>query len=153
MSWYSNPTTCLKLDNKCHLSMSTPLNVISAMVLSPLWSHCPPTLHRVARNMAGTNTPSMKNFLRDVSCCDSRVAMTCLFRVLCRQPMKHSAMKSCASLAQKHERQTHADVCANASSLTQHSTQDQNIADGGSSEWRQMHCNVGACKVRFVSPL
>ena len=30
MSWHSNPTTCLKLDNKCVLSMSASLNVINA---------------------------------------------------------------------------------------------------------------------------
>ena len=42
------------------------------------------------------------------------------------EPVKRSAKKSCASLAYKT--QTHADVCANSSSLTQHSTQEDCMA-------------------------
>ena len=34
-----------------------------------------------------------------------------LLRMLRGQPMKHSAKKSCASIAQKHETQMDADVC------------------------------------------
>ena len=94
MAWHSNTTTCLKLDNKCVLSMSTSLNVINARVILTLWSDC--TLHpfidegrthRVASNMAGTS------------------AVTHLLRMLCPQPMKHSSKKWCASLAP--ERDTH----------------------------------------------
>ena len=80
-------------------------------------------IHHVARNMEGTSAPSTKNFLRNVPCCNTQVAVTRLPRMLRRQLMKHSAKKSCASLEEMHETQTRADVCANSSSLTEHSTQ------------------------------
>ena len=50
MSWHPNPTTCLKLENKCVLSMSASLNVISASAVLPLWSDCLPTRHRWGPN-------------------------------------------------------------------------------------------------------
>ena len=117
MAWHSNTTICWKLDNKCVLSMSTSLNVTSASAVLPLWSDCPPhpssmgaeptVLQATWREQAST-----KNFLRDVLCCNSRVAVTRLLRMLCRQPMKHSAKKSCASLASERDTHTHKCRCA-----------------------------------------
>ena len=149
MSWHSKPTTCLKFDNKCVLSMSASLNVIGVSALLPLWSDCTHThpssmggrTHHVASNMVGTGAPSTKNFLGDVSCCNSRVAVTRLLRILCRGPMKHSAKESCASFAQKHETQTRADVCPNFSSLTQHSTQDNCTMFYPTSSCMSEHCS------------
>ena len=40
--------------------------------------------HHVASNMAGTGAPCTKNFVTDVSCCNSRVAATRLLRMLCQ---------------------------------------------------------------------
>ena len=91
--------------------------MLSESALLSLWSDCPPRpsstgTHHVASNTAGTNAPSTENFLRDVLCFKSGVAVTRLLRMLRRQPTKHSGKKSCASLAQKRETQTHADVLA-----------------------------------------
>ena len=112
---------CVTESDKCECAFTTSVGL-----------HSPPVIdggrtHRVARNMAGTSAPSTKNFFRDVSCSNSRVAVTRLLRMLRRQPMRHSAKKPCASNAQKHETQTNADVCANLSSFTQLSMQENCI--------------------------
>ena len=54
MSWHSNPTTCWKLENKCVLSMSASLNVISAN-----FYHCGRIAH-TTRHRWGPNPPSCK---------------------------------------------------------------------------------------------
>ena len=79
LSWHSNPTTCLKLDNKCVLSMSASLDAMSASAILPLWSDCPlhpSSMGRRTHHVAGTNAPSTKNCFRDALCCSSRVAVT-----------------------------------------------------------------------------
>ena len=42
MSWQSNPTTCLKLDNKSVQKMKARMNVIITSAVLLLWSGCPP---------------------------------------------------------------------------------------------------------------
>ena len=119
------------------------LSKLSAVL--PLWSDCPlrtvidgGRTYHVASNMAGTSAPGTKNFLRDVSYCNSRVAMTRLLRMLRLELVKRSSKKSCASLTYKT--QTYADVCANSSSLTQHSTQEDCTMRRPTSSSMSEHC-------------
>ena len=71
--------------------------------------------HHVASNMAGTGAPSTKNFFRDASCCNSRVAVTRApptTNETLREEIVH------ITCTQTRDTNTNADVCANSSSLT-----------------------------------
>ena len=83
--------------------------------------------HHVESNVAGTTAPSTKNFLRDVSCCNSRVAVTRLLCMLCQQTMKHSAKKWSASLAPQRDTCTHTQMpmCGELNKLT--ATQNRTV--------------------------
>ena len=104
-AWPSSPPekTCQTIQNSLQLARTGMSDIL------PLWSDCPPHPSSMGAEstMAGTSAPSTKNFLRDVSCCNKRVAVTRLPRMLRRQLMKHSAKKSCASLAKKSTRHKH----------------------------------------------
>ena len=95
--------------------------------------------HHVASNMAGTSAPSTKNLLRDVSCCNSRVAVT-RAPLTTNETLREEIMR--ITCTQTRDTNTNADVCANSSSLTatikkiarcvaRHQVACQNIADGG----------------------
>ena len=90
MSWHSNPINkievrqqvcpeheCVTERDECECYFTTVVGSPTTPVIDG------GRTHQVASNMAGTSEPSTKNFLRDVSCCNSRVAVICFLRILC----------------------------------------------------------------------
>ena len=149
--------------------MSASLNVPSASAVLLLWSDCPhhPSSMGAEPTVLQATWREQAHRARRTSLETCHVATHgSQWPVLRRQPMKHSAKKSCAS--HLHTNTTH-NKCRCVRELEQfdrntqtkkiarfvarHQVACQNIADGGLSQWRQMHYNVSAFKVRIVLQL